>query len=63
MQKHIAEGPPEGVLATMDADETGRFSSTFPEEARYIVAYSPNSKGRGELLNPSIAKTNVIVIR
>ena len=63
MERRTAAGPPEGILASMTADEAGSFTFTFPEKVRHISASSPGLKRDGELADPLPGNTNVIVIR
>jgi hypothetical protein len=52
----------EGIIQGWDADAAGNFTFKFPEKVRYITAWSPDSKRKGELDSPP-QKDSVIVIR
>jgi hypothetical protein len=52
----------EGMILGSDADAAGNFTFKFPEKVRYIEAWSPDSKRKGELNFPP-QKDSVIFIR
>jgi hypothetical protein len=52
----------EGIMQGWDADADGNFTFKFPEKVRYISAWSPDSKRKGELDFPP-QKDSVIVVR